>query len=182
LKILNLLFFSFCSIQTFAQKDTVITFADVVKVDSVAKETLYIRSRDWFNSTFKDSKEVLQIQDKEAGEISGKAGFKIYIPHKSLGVENGFWLIYSFKVTFWTKDGRYKYEITDIDNYAASADGVIPFGIYTSSGHTDVKYPMTSKKKMDEYFAAASEKANNEVKVIITGLKSSMAKNATPDF
>jgi Ni,Fe-hydrogenase I large subunit len=177
-----LILITFIGYRGVAQKDTVVVYSEVVRVDSASKETLYIRARDWFNSAFKDSKEVLQIQDKDAGEISGKGSYKIYISHKSLGIENGYWLNYRFKVTVWTKGGRYKYEITDIDNYAASADGVMPFGILTSSIHTEVQYAMTSKKKMDGYFAMANNLSKNKINEIVASLKSSMAKNATPDF
>lgn len=58
----------FYSLQGNAQKAAVISYAEVVKADSASKEMLYIRARDWFISKFKDNKEVLRIQDKEAGQ------------------------------------------------------------------------------------------------------------------
>jgi len=161
-----------------AQKDTAISFTDVVKVDSTSKDVLFQRARDWFNNTFRNSKEVLQIQDKETGEISGKGIFSSYVKHSTLGVDNSYNNDFRFQITIWVKDGKYKYLLSDIDNI----NGAVAFGIITSSDHTKEKISMVRQKKMDEYYMAAKNGAIKEATGIILLLKEAMKKNASSDF
>ena len=177
MKKLLLIFFilpGFC----IAQKDTAISFTDVVKVDSTSKDVLFQRARDWFNNTFRNSKEVLQIQDKETGEISGKGIFSSYVKHSTLGVDNSYNNDFRFQITIWVKDGKYKYLLSDIDNI----NGAVAFGIITSSDHTKEKISMVRQKKMDEYYMAAKNGAIKEATGIILLLKEAMKKNASSDF
>lgn len=167
-------FILFSSTKCFCQTDSAITYSEVVKVDSVTKDVLYVKARDWFNNTFKDSKEVLQIADKETGEISGKGIFYGYIKHSTLGVDNSYKNSYRFKITIWVKDSKYKYILTDIDNY----DGALAFGIITTSDHTDMKVSMVRKKKMDEYYMAAKNAALVNAQGIILQLKDAMNKRS----
>lgn len=168
----------------FAQKDTAISFSGVVKVDSISKDDLYIRARDWFNGNFKDSKAVLQIQDKEAGEISGKGVFTTYYKHSNLGVQNGYDQNFGFKVTIWVKDGRYKYELSNFDNYYSgnSYGAAISFGVITSSDICPVKIPMQSKSKTDALYVDTKKRAIAMANTLIETLKISMGKKTTPDF
>jgi len=177
MKKLLLIFFilpGFC----IAQKDTAISFTDIVKVDSTSKDVLFQRARDWFNNTFRNSKEVLQIQDKETGEISGKGIFSSYVKHSTLGVDNSYNNDFRFQITIWVKDGKYKYLLSDIDNI----NGAVAFGIITSSDHTKEKISMVRQKKMDEYYMAAKNGAIKEATGIILLLKEAMKKNASSDF
>ena len=182
MKKLLLIFFilpGFC----IAQKDTAISFTDIVKVDSTSKDVLFQRARDWFNNTFRNSKEVLQIQDKETCEISGKGIFSSYVKHSTLGVDNSYNNDFRFQITIWVKDGKYKYSLTDIDNYRAGDNNQwIAFGIITSSDHTEKKLSMIRQKKMDEYYMAAKNGAIKEATGIILLLKEAMKKNASADF
>ncbi len=59
-----------------AQKDTAIKFWGIENVNNASKDQLYQRGRAWFNSSFKSSKDVLQIQDKETGELAGKGNLE----------------------------------------------------------------------------------------------------------
>ncbi|MCA4897769.1 MAG: DUF4468 domain-containing protein [Bacteroidota bacterium] len=81
-------------------------FSEVVQVDSVSKNELYSRSKDFFVSVFKSAKDVVQLDDKEAGIVTGKGFSKI----QEAGVELQMW--YSIKIQ--SKNGRYKYEIFDL--------------------------------------------------------------------
>ena len=60
----------------FPNKDGKINYSEVVNVDSVKKEELYNRAKHWLVETFNSAKDVIQIDDKENGEIVGKGYFK----------------------------------------------------------------------------------------------------------
>jgi hypothetical protein len=83
-----------------------VTFSDVVTADSVSQIDLYQNAKRWFVTTYKSAKDVIQLDDKETGEIIGKGVFKIdYFQRKP-----SIYHTISIKV----KDGRYKYTITDL--------------------------------------------------------------------
>lgn len=167
-----------------AQKDSSIRYSDVVKVDSVSKNDLFLRARDWFNNTFRDSKEVLQIQDKESGEISGRGIFSTYVRHSTLGVQNGYEMKYHFMVTVWVKDNRYKYEITDIDNYySGNPYGDVPtFGVLTSTDHTSTKFPLMRQSKIDALYMDCKNNVDIKINELILLLQKAMNKKSIPDF
>jgi hypothetical protein len=89
-----------------------VEYTDVVRIDStIGKDRIYAAVRSWFTSTFKDGSEVLQVQDKEAGELVGKGN--INIPSKRFGYTAiGVGIVW-FKISVFAKDGRYRYSITD---------------------------------------------------------------------
>lgn len=100
-----------------------INFNDVVKVDSVSSKELYVRAKQFFVNIFKSANDVVQMDDKESGIIVGKGFNDIYIKILANPVAIQMW--YSIKIQ--CKDGRYKYEIYDINfksyssQYAASS-------------------------------------------------------------
>jgi len=94
----------------FPHKDGKINYSEVVNVDSVKKEELYNRAKHWLVETFKSAKDVIQIDDKENGEIVGKGYFKSWWDMGWIGGKNvSVWETLKIQV----KDYRYKYEITD---------------------------------------------------------------------
>ena len=100
----------------FAQKITLpldsttnlVTYQEVVKVDSASKDELYLRAREWFTKTFNSPQDFIEIEDKRAGKIIGKrSSLESY---KYMMTTINFHLNYTISVT--TKDNRYKYEIS----------------------------------------------------------------------
>jgi len=86
--------------------DGVVTYTNVIQVDEVKKEELYSRAKKWFATTYKSSKDVIQLDDKENGEIVGKGNFKITYYARDP--------IVNHTITISVKDGRFKYVITDL--------------------------------------------------------------------
>lgn len=83
-----------------------ITYSEIVKVDSATKEELFYRARTWFVKTYADAKNVIQIQDKESGEIVGKGSSKIPFMIS--------YILLNHAIYIYAKDGRYKYIITEL--------------------------------------------------------------------
>jgi len=71
--------------QTFAQaifpldENGEIVYTEIVKVDSIKAKDLYVRAYTWFANSFVNAKNVIQLNDKEAGRILGKGNFDVLI-------------------------------------------------------------------------------------------------------
>jgi hypothetical protein len=78
-----------------------IVYMSVVNVDSTKSNELYVRANEWFVNTFKSAKDVIQLNDKEAGKIIGKGFFS-----------TGLFTIH-FTIEIQTKDGKYKYAFSN---------------------------------------------------------------------
>ena len=91
-----------------AQAETVesMEFSSVVQVDGVNASDLYVRAKIWFADSFVDSKNVLEVEDKDAGILIGK-GSIAYEPnvYMSSGLIRGH---IRFTIKVMVKDGRYK--------------------------------------------------------------------------
>jgi len=91
----------------------------VVDVKDVKKDELYDRGLNWVNTFFTNPSGVLKSQNKETGEIEGKARFKLNTKDKKGVISpNGPIVEYTFNLYF--KDGKYKYDITRVHAVAQS--------------------------------------------------------------
>lgn len=102
-------------------KDGVINYYEVVKTDSINKNQLYINSKKWIVNSYKSAKNVIQLDDKESGEIILKGNFDVYYD-KAFGMPISVNVNHVFKIS--TRDFKYKYEFTDfsIDHTEALYD------------------------------------------------------------
>jgi hypothetical protein len=87
------------------QNDKVI-YTGVVRVDSANKTELYDRAKRWLVHEYKSAKEVVQLDDKENGDIIGKGFYLTTWCGERFDVYH--------TITIAVKDGRYKYTITDL--------------------------------------------------------------------
>jgi len=170
------LFFLLSFMLSFGQKETPnlpidsstnkITYAEVINVDSLtSKQELYSRAREWFAKTYNSSKEVLQMEDKESGKIIGKALIQVY--YKMLGMDHEHGYI-NYTITIAVKDGKYKYEITDLHHKGQFVqDGMSPsYGLCENMINSG-----TSRQKLYNYCLYV---ADRDIKNLIIDLKSSM--------
>jgi hypothetical protein len=91
---------------------------EVVELSGVTSGELFLRARSWFADSFVDSKNVLEIADKEAGMLVGK-GTSRYEPNV-LGGSTGLRGHIRFVVKVLVKEGRYKYSISDFVHTGSS--------------------------------------------------------------
>lgn len=166
---------------SFAQSDSIITYTEVVPAEGISKEVLFQRARAWVNDAFKSSKDVTQIQDKETGEIAGKAILRSVIDLHAFG-KRAYPADYNFTFKIFVKDGRYKYEIGNFDNYRLADERTKPFGVLTSTGSAPLKHPMVSQKNMDDSWHSAKVHVEGEILPLIQSLKSAMQKPLSTDF
>lgn len=102
-------------------KENDLIFENVIMLDGYSKEQIFSRLRSLFVELFNDSKNVLEINDKELGQLMGKG--KIKYKHSNLIANNTNFV--SFTINILVKDGRFKYRINNLksDYYADTKYG-----------------------------------------------------------
>jgi hypothetical protein len=170
-----LLLFPFCV----NAQDTLISYSGVVMVDSVSKNELFLRGRQWFNETFKSSKDVLQINDKETGELAGKGIIFLPLHMKYLG-DREYIFNEEFSANVWVKDDKYKFEFKNFNVYYPPNEVL---GTLTSAKECPQKFGLNSQKKTDELWESAKQQTDLHVRVFITSLQNAMQqKKSASDF
>lgn len=97
-----------------------VTYEDVITIDGLSASQIYVRGNEWFAKTFNSANDVIQMQDKEAHKIIGKGAISVVLRRANVGY-------FYYTISFYAKDGRFKYEITDIyhENINGSSGGDI---------------------------------------------------------
>lgn len=163
---------------SFAQ--TPIAFSGVTSVDSATKDELFVRARQWFNKTFVSAKEVLQISDKESGELSGKGLTKLTGVYKYMGTHKADFDT-RFAVNVWVKDGKYKYEIKDFYAEFSGKSGY-DIGLLTDAENCPAKWSMSPQRMMNEIWVSLKEQAATKAKALAFSLESAMNKKGSADW
>jgi hypothetical protein len=106
---------SFCFLAAFSQEQDTIwvpsktSWTGVVKVDSADKNALYTRAKTWISNSYGSAQKVIDLDDKESGQIIVKGKFEVNgIP---LGLGQTMTKYVDHVLHIWMKDGRYKWEI-----------------------------------------------------------------------
>jgi len=158
------------SIGSFSQEP--LTYSEVVEVSGVNKDELFVRGREWFNENFKSSKDVLQVTDKDNGELLGKGIMEVTYTYRYLG-ERTITSDVGFQMNVWVKDGKYKYEMTNF-----SDNSNFEIGLITTLDETHKTFPSVSAKKMNEIYVALKIGTKDKAADLIDNLKSGMSKKA----
>jgi len=172
--------FIFLSFASIAQDKLIYT--EVVKVDSsIKKEELFSRARSWFNSSFNKSQNVLNIQDKESGELSGTAIIR-YVPNVYVGSSVTTGKI-SYVISVKVKDGRYKYQVTDFIHYGSpsSIERACNFDLIMKTD-TFPRDPYNGQKRWcDKVWADIRKQIDSSIQPLIFSLKTNMGRPAKED-
>ncbi len=130
---ISLLLIVIISLQLSAQLPTnekgQIEFSEVVQVEGISKDDLFNNAVRWFAEAFKDAKEVIQLKDKESGEVFGKGNFDFSNVALAFSCYSG---EITFTIQVLVKDGRYKVIMSDFIHKAVS-NSQCDFG-YISNG------------------------------------------------
>lgn len=87
-------------------------YTEVISVDNISKNDLYISALEWMNKTYKSGKNVIQTTDKDGGMIIGKAVSQT-LNYNNMGAKiDGGYFSYTFSI--YSKDNKYKYTIDNI--------------------------------------------------------------------
>lgn len=172
MKKITLLFMLLVGLTMSAQNK--LNFSEVIQVEGVSKSELHERAFNWFINTFRNANNVIQVNDKENGQITAKALLN-YTPSFLVGSGPVKGYI-SYTVSIYSKDGRYKYEITDF-YHDPTGPNKKSVGIITD----DEIYPGEEKKQanqkwMNETWSDIKSQIEANNALLILGIKKNMIK------
>ena len=172
-----LIFVLFITTQIFAQdqllnilplKDGKVTYSGVVQMLGVSKDEIYKRVKLWFLDNYNSSKDVIQIDDKENGEVIGKGCFKALWKARFYTAQSvNVWKTIKIQI----KDDRFKYEISNFKmrNYYLFSQ---------NASLTDVGIPLEEWNRGHD---ANNKKfypvINNQIIAIIKSLQDAIERN-----
>jgi len=117
----------FCLVGTplFAQKIKLpvddsgnVSYQAVEQVQGVDKKELFSRARNWFAQTYQSANSVLQVNDSESGELTGKGSFTITPTMLGMGIPTRV----DHTIQVEVKDGRYRVTVNNF--YVESKNNV----------------------------------------------------------
>ena len=151
-----------------------ISYVEVVEVPDVSKDDLYDRAKKWIQSEYGISTDVLQLDDKEAGDIVARGAFEYFQNHGALF---GWNCKITYIVSIAVKDGKYRCEITDFyhtGTWDANAD-VSPLNLGLIK--TIEPQPTTNigKKHYKKGYELALNKIDEKVFNLAASLKTAMS-------
>jgi hypothetical protein len=150
-----------------------VTFTGVVHVNSaLSKAELYSRAREWFARTYNDADKVLSMDDRESGKLLGRA-------YQDIRIYSSFKMMH-YLIGIFVKDGRYRYEITNIryQDYGADAQK-LPAEMHFVDGY----YKNGKTKPTSEMYRQATDEAVRElVASLEVGMKGTDAASVREDF
>ena len=173
--------FSSCSQQVYVEKrNNPYKFTGIVNVNNnVSKDILYYNARLWFMNTFKDSKAVLEIDDKVNYVIAGK-GVLRYEPRVFSG-SDGIRGFINFSVFIYIKDGKYKYEITNFYHEPIGRYGTV-YSLHLITDDQEYTGPKNTFFGLghdwyNRVFQDIKEQINLKIEPSLIDLKNTMEKN-----
>ncbi|MFN6943893.1 MAG: DUF4468 domain-containing protein [Cytophagaceae bacterium] len=138
-----------------------ITFAEVVQVDNNSKDELFQKARNF--GVYK--KENVLVDDAKEGTFKTKGQFKVVYPSPMRGMNHEG--VVNYTITIFVKDGRYRYEITDLVHSSPKGNGGKLEGNLPECG----KYTLTLAG-----WGTIKKEAQAEMLRIIENLKQDMSK------
>ena len=138
-----------------------INYTEVVQLKGVSTTVLYKRALTWFNTFYKNPSDVIRENDSTKGTISGKSRFKIYNAPDKTGLKTDAGLV-MYTINVSVREGRYKYEITELNQKAAS---------YTPLE----RWLDTSSRTYTKAYVGYLEQVDTEVREAIDNLKKAMS-------
>jgi hypothetical protein len=146
-----------------------VKYEKIIEVPGATKEVLYGRTKAWALAFYNSQKDVLQLDDKEAGVIAYKGFFsQSYVSPKMYGFNVPSTFQYWETIKIFLKDGKAKIVITDISVrqkvHASTAASTYGEEIQFEKYLYNLKNPDTDaikgigKKKMEQYMKEDSEK------------------------
>lgn len=138
-----------------------VSFTEVVTADGVSKEELYNRAAEW-------SKKYVKIVDNKAeGKYNSKAIIKSKYPAPMKGYFHDGEINANIYIS--CKEGKYKYEITNITHTSTRGNG----------GKIENKIPECGKYTLTpEGWGAIRSQVKTEIPKIVESLKAAMTKAA----
>lgn len=153
--------------------DGLITYTEVVQVDGVGKNELFLRANEWVVKTFNSAKDVIQLTDKESGKLICKT-----ITGATVGKGWNKVVLYPifYLITIETRDNRYKITASNfIHEYSITLGSVKSEGENPLETYFLLKEP--TQKELANNTAVAEIISNNIMSIFESAKTSIIVKN-----
>jgi hypothetical protein len=152
-----------CSLTGFSQdllpeKDGKVVYEQIDSIPGTVKSELYSRAKIWLANIFKSAKDVIQLDDKETGQIIGKGVFFYQVKVLLTGAE---WTC-KFTVRIDVKDNKTRIMFYDISSASAASATAEHFNKYNKQSKQHIKAIDSNIKGLLLDFKTALTKKSNE--------------------
>jgi hypothetical protein len=151
-----------------------ITYQGVVEVPGVSKADLYTRAHGWVATAYRSANTVIQMQDKEAGQLVVKGLTRVTLRSLGLNADAG---AVRHTLTIYVKDGRYKYVLTDLTHDGAGVPNIYAAGPLEREEGKIYSLGSATKKQ----WADIKRQANQDAYRLIADLQSAMTLKGKKD-
>lgn len=161
-------------ISSFAQKDTF--YFQLIDTASGTKVELYARARQFVALQFHDSRNVIQMDDKDAGKIICKG---VFTPLVGVGLGMKVQSIVYFTADIDLKDGKYRCVLSDFYH-----DGYLDHTDQQMGGNLNNEKPDCGTFRMSKkYWQRIKTESYSEARDFINSFKTAMTKKqSSSDF
>jgi hypothetical protein len=140
-------------------------FYESVDTATGTKAELYQKVKLWFANAFKDSKSVIQVDDKDNGQLVGKGNFDV--PYK-YGVNTSAQCNFTIRID--TKDNKYRIQIYNI-NYQ-----------WVNTGNTAMSIEDLKTAYNGRYYEKIAPTTNQKVIALIQDCNKAMTAQKEDSF
>lgn len=146
-----------------------ITYEGVVEVPGVSKADLYTRAYAWVAKAYRSANDVVQMNDKEAGQLVAKGNMRVTARALGIDMDAG---IVRHTLSIYAKDGKYKYVLTNLthEDSRPKAPSVGPL--------EQENLPFGMSKKV---WANMKGKANRDARRLVSELQTAMTLKGMKD-
>lgn len=158
--------------------DGKVNYTNIINADSLTKDVLFAKIKDWAVNSYGSQKASLQAEDKDAGYIAYK-GFLVVTAYSVAGIFKGkpYTVHLYHTLKFYIKDGKYKVVFDDLYTHNLFVEKLVgPVEKEPIERWGKDKNNNTPKKWLDEYTKDAMSMDKG-----INNLFNSMAENITKD-
>lgn len=147
-------------------------YSRVLTVDSATKSAIYDKALIWCSKSFSDSKDAINVKDKESGIVAGKASIKNYykVPGKKDSVASWLFSDYVFDWLIEVKDGKARFStknvayFDELGNHPVYINSKPPTRVmFQKPEKTQIEWDM-SKKYFVMYMDAITDNLNSDLK------------------
>lgn len=185
MKTLSLIVSILICTSVYSQSDSSLMFREVVKMDSLSKKEIGLQVREWFHNTFKNTKNVVDVNDLENGQFLGMGSFSYVEYIKVMGIKTPIYGSVRYKINIEVKDGKYRFEIGPfmVDDEEKGTNYVPDYVLTTSNVHPSTLKANYGGKKfkesLNELWNNMKKRAENEASILSSSLKASVKSTKT---
>jgi hypothetical protein len=162
-------------------KNDKIFFETIVQVPAITQAVIYTASKKWIAESFQSGKSVIQTEDKEAGQIVGRAYTTVHAPGG--GIYFGL-ITLQFNIQIDCKNEKYRIRFYDIKK----SDAAISLFGYTSTESNipleewDKLQKSNNNQKRVEKWAALTSSINKHYAKLIDDFNSRIVESKEDTF